>query len=37
LLIVGGNLGPGMMDIAVTLGKDEFIRRIENGLRSLKQ
>jgi len=25
------------MDIAVTLGKDEFIRRIENGLRSLKQ
>ena len=35
LIIVGGNIGPGMMDIAVVLGKEEFTRRIETGLGSL--
>jgi glutamyl-tRNA synthetase len=35
LIIVGSNIGPGMMDVAVTLGKEEFIRRIEIGLKKL--
>lgn len=35
LLIVGSNQGPGMTDIAEILGKEEFIGRIENGLRVL--
>ena len=32
LLVVGSNQGPGMMDIAEVLGKEEFIRRIAFGL-----
>ncbi len=35
LLIVGSNQGPGMMDIAGTLGKTEFLTRIRNGLSNL--
>ena len=35
LIIVGSNIGPGMMDIAVVLGKEEFIRRIDTGLEKL--
>ncbi|MCX6244546.1 MAG: glutamate--tRNA ligase [Bacteroidetes bacterium] len=32
LLLVGSNQGPGVMDIAVLLGKEEFLKRIETGL-----
>lgn len=32
LLIVGNNQGPGIMDIATILGKEEFLKRIETGL-----
>ena len=32
LLIVGSNQGPGMMDIADVLGKQEFLERIRTGL-----
>jgi glutamyl-tRNA synthetase len=32
LLLVGSNQGPGMMDLAAMLGKEEFLRRIEQGL-----
>ncbi len=31
LLVVGSNQGPGMVDIAVTMGKDEFVSRIRKG------
>jgi glutamyl-tRNA synthetase len=37
LLLVGSNQGPGVMDIAVTLGKDEFLKRIETGLQRLPE
>ncbi|MCK9421093.1 MAG: glutamate--tRNA ligase [Bacteroidales bacterium] len=32
LLIVGSNQGPGIMDVAEILGKQEFLSRIETGL-----
>jgi glutamyl-tRNA synthetase len=32
LLVVGSNQGPGMMDIAEILGKEEFLGRIKAGL-----
>ncbi len=32
LLVVGSNQGPGMMDIAAVLGKEEFLRRVNAGL-----
>ena len=35
LLIVGSNQGPGMMDIAVLLGKDEFLGRIYRGIKNI--
>jgi glutamyl-tRNA synthetase len=35
LLVVGSNLGPGMMDIAEVLGKEEFLERIRIGLLTL--
>ncbi len=35
LLMVGTNQGPGMMDLADVLGKDEFLKRIEIGLGKL--
>jgi hypothetical protein len=35
LLIVGNNQGPGIMDIAIILGKEEFLNRIETGLERL--
>ncbi|MCX6287866.1 MAG: glutamate--tRNA ligase [Bacteroidetes bacterium] len=35
LLVVGSNQGPGMMDIAVMLGKEEFLRRIFNGIKNI--
>ena len=35
LLVVGSGQGPGMMDIAVLLGKETFIRRIEKGIQQL--
>ena len=37
LLVVGDNQGPGMMDIAVLLGKAKFLNRIETGLKQLGQ
>jgi glutamyl-tRNA synthetase len=36
LLVVGSNQGPGMMDIAVTIGKEEFLERIRGGVNSLQ-
>lgn len=35
LLMVGNNQGPGIIDFALTLGKDEFLKRIETGLGKL--
>ncbi len=35
LLVVGSNQGPGMMDIAVLLGRDIFLERIKKGLRNI--
>jgi len=35
LLMVGNNQGPGIMDIAITLGKKEFLQRIKTGLEKL--
>lgn len=35
LLTVGSNQGPGMMDIAAILGKEEFLRRIRTGVEIL--
>jgi glutamyl-tRNA synthetase len=35
LLMVGSNQGPGMMDLAEVLGKDEFMVRIHTGLEKL--
>ena len=35
LLVVGSNQGPGMLDIAVILGKSEFLERICQGLKSI--
>ena len=32
LLMVGSNQGPGMMEMAEVLGKDEFLKRIDIGL-----
>jgi glutamyl-tRNA synthetase len=35
LLMVGNNLGPGIVDISLTLGKEEFLRRILTGVDKL--
>lgn len=35
LLVVGSNQGPGMMDIAVMLGKQEFLQRLYTGLKNI--
>jgi len=35
LLVVGSNQGPGVIDIAQLLGKKEFLKRIETGLKKL--
>jgi glutamyl-tRNA synthetase len=35
LLMAGNNQGPGIMDIALTLGKHEFLQRIKTGLEKL--
>lgn len=35
LLAVGSNQGPGMMDIAVLLGKEEFLIRIYRGIKNI--
>ncbi len=35
LLMVGSNQGPGMMDMAVIIGKTEFLERIALGLKTL--
>ncbi len=32
LLLVGNNQGPGILDIAIILGKEKFLKRIETGL-----
>jgi glutamyl-tRNA synthetase len=32
IMLVGGKYGPGVFDISAVLGKDETIKRIENGL-----
>jgi glutamyl-tRNA synthetase len=37
LLTVGSNQGPGMMDIAETLGRSEFVSRIRKGLEILNK
>jgi glutamyl-tRNA synthetase len=36
LLMTGSNHGPGIMEIALLLGKDEFLKRIANGLKKLQ-
>jgi glutamyl-tRNA synthetase len=35
LMVVGSNQGPGMIEIATILGKEEFLARIEKGLKEL--
>ncbi|MDP4281006.1 MAG: glutamate--tRNA ligase [Bacteroidota bacterium] len=35
LLIVGTNMGPGIIDIALVIGKEEFLRRVSTGLEKL--
>ena len=35
LLVVGSNQGPGMMDIAVLLGKEEFLERLSKGIKNI--
>jgi len=35
LLVVGSNQGPGMMEIAILLGKEKFLERIKKGLRNI--
>jgi len=35
LLMVGNNQGPGILEIAILLGKEEFLKRIESGLKKL--
>jgi len=35
LLIVGSNQGPGLVDISILLGKDEFLKRIHTGLKNI--
>lgn len=35
LLMVGSNQGPGMMDLAIVLGKDEFLKRIAKGVEAI--
>jgi len=35
LLIVGSNQGPGMMDLAALLGKEEFMDRVKRGVMAL--
>jgi glutamyl-tRNA synthetase len=37
LLMVGNNQGPGIIDFATTLGKEEFLQRIQSGLEILKR
>jgi glutamyl-tRNA synthetase len=37
LLMVGSNQGPGMMDLADVLGKEEFLERIETGIEKLNR
>jgi glutamyl-tRNA synthetase len=37
LLVVGSNQGPGMMDIAGVLGKEEFLGRVSTGLKRLAE
>jgi glutamyl-tRNA synthetase len=37
IMLVGGKYGPGVFDISAVLGKDETIKRIENGLSSLSE
>jgi glutamyl-tRNA synthetase len=37
LLMAGTNQGPGIMDIAIILGKEEFLKRIETGLEKMPQ
>ena len=36
LLVVGSSQGPGMMDIAEILGKEEFLRRINIGIEEMR-
>lgn len=36
LLVVGSNQGPGIMEIAFVIGKQDFVRRIEVGLLSMQ-
>jgi glutamyl-tRNA synthetase len=36
LLVVGSNQGPGMMDIAEILGKEELLRRINIGIEEMR-
>jgi glutamyl/glutaminyl-tRNA synthetase len=36
LLVVGSNQGPGMMDIAEIIGKEEFLRRTRAGTEGMR-
>ena len=36
LLLVGNNQGPGIIDFATILGKEEFLKRIQTGIAKLR-
>ena len=36
LVLVGSNVGPGLFIIAELLGKDEVVKRIDNGIKEIK-
>lgn len=37
IMLVGGKFGPGVFEIAATIGREDTIKRIENALRVLEQ
>jgi glutamyl-tRNA synthetase len=37
IMLVGGKFGPGVFDIAVTIGKEETVKRIKHALELLQE
>jgi len=37
IMLVGGKFGPGVFEIAATIGKAETIKRMENALKVFEQ
>jgi glutamyl-tRNA synthetase len=37
IMLVGGKFGPGVFDIAALIGKEETLKRIEQGLQLLQR